>query len=324
MSMPLPLHRKSMMPLKAAVAMVALCFALAGCNGANESASLEQTVAAPQSSSPMVALATNAPLLPAPSQPIAALPGEAGSIASLRSHDYVNGFRQDILLRGSPVRSITNSLTILARTSRQVTLDEATPLFKPTEATIRSELARQFPHMTMQVVERASGNAYGPYGLALGRGDGTIHCIYAWQWIDENRLPAEAGVTGPVSVRIRLCRADTSFDAMAALVDHLTLSRDAGPSYAAAGTSDAAIVAGPDESDLGHTVRRKRARHLAAHRVRGLADARRNSRQGDTGLVGPTFTATPIAGTPSTAPLAMDLPPQAYLGPKAGASMRAN
>ena len=44
-----------------------------------------------------------------------------------------------------------------------------------------------------------------------------------WQWIDANRLPSDAGVMGPVSLRIRLCQAGTTFDAMASLVDRLVI-----------------------------------------------------------------------------------------------------
>ena len=44
-----------------------------------------------------------------------------------------------------------------------------------------------------------------------------------WQWIDANRLPRDAGVMGPVSVRVRLCQTGTTFDALASLVDHLVI-----------------------------------------------------------------------------------------------------
>lgn len=299
-------------------AMVVLCVGLAGCNNATDpaGASLDESIAAPPSalsysSSPaqMMALTTSAP-----TQPIAALPEEAGAIASVRSHAYVNGFRQDILLKNNAVHAVPNSLTILARTSRQATLDEATPLFKPSEPTVRAELGKQFPHIGMQVVERPSSNAYGPYGLALGRGTGTVHCLYMWQWIDENRLPQDSGVSGPVSVRVRLCQANTTFDAMAALIDHLTIGHDATTRYALASNDGAGIVAGPTEADPAKPAPRRHVRRLAQH-IKHVAVAQSDPDRNEPRLVEPQ----PSAASPAVVtPLSTDLPPQAYLGPGAG------
>ncbi len=43
---------------------------------------------------------------------------------------------------------------------------------RPTETGIRAELAAAFPGTAMQVVTRPAANAYGPYGLAVGRAAG--------------------------------------------------------------------------------------------------------------------------------------------------------
>ena len=301
--------------IRNAGAMLALCLGLAGCHSASDpsSVSLEQSMSPPSvGPSQMMALTSpgqSAPSSHAPSQPVASLPAEAGAVGSVREHEYVNGFRQDILLKGNAVKGVPNSLTLLTRTTRQTTLDEATPLFKPTEPAIRAELGRQFPHIAMQVVERSSTNNYGPYGLALGRGPGTIRCLYMWQWIDENRLPAEAGVTGPMSVRIRLCQADTTFDAMAALVDRLSI----GGGGAVAGVGGSDIVAGPTEAAPTKAAPRRHLKRVAAHRVRRVNEARRDPVANETPFTAPLpANAAPAMPTP----LSTDLPPQAYLGPK--------
>ncbi len=92
---------------------------------------------------------------------------------------------------------------------------------KPTEAGIRAELAGAFPGVAMQVVTRPSANAYGPYGLAIGR-NGATRCLYAWQWIAEAPVLA-GGAPAPLSLRLRLCREDMTFEAMAAAVTQLRL-----------------------------------------------------------------------------------------------------
>ena len=289
-------------------ALACVCLVLGACERASDPAagSLEQSVAAPQSR--MMALSSTS-VAQAPAQAVATLPPEAGDVADVRGHAFVDGFRQDIFLKGSPLSAIRNSVTVLARTSHVATLDEATPLFKPMEAAIRSEIGRQFPHVAMQVVERSSSNGYGPYGLALGRGQGDAHCLYMWQWVDENRLPPEAGLSGPVSVRVRLCQSGTTFDAMAAMLDHLTI-RMAGPTSVAA--NDGGIVDAPATDK---PVATKKARHASVHHARHIA-ARRDETRDEAVLTQPVVSPQPA----STASFATDLPPQALLGPKAASA----
>ncbi len=309
--------------------------ALAGCttDGRGGAASLEDSVQPP---SRMVALAGPHE---AARSPLAALPAAAGAVAGVKSRGYVDGVRQDIALNGGAVRTIGNGITVLARTSRQQTLDEAVPLYKPTEGAIRSEIGAQFPHLPMQVVERPASNGYGPYGLALGRAPGNVHCAYMWQWIDANRLPRGGDLVGPASVRVRLCRADMSFDAMAAVMDQLVIApagaapvpQGAAPSDLRQAAEPQVIVAAdvapepreaePDVAPLAAPAHRAR-RHRVAHRrprpvvVDAVAVREAAPPIGD----GPRYMSA-VATAPSAAPqpaapvLPADLPPQAYSGP---------
>lgn len=106
-------------------------------------------------------------------------------------------------------------------------LEGSVSIAKPTEAGIRAELAEQFPDVDMKVTGRSARNTYGPYGFAVGRrADGT-RCLYAWQWVDDvqPRLgKTEARIPG--SVRVRLCHADLTFEALAASIDQLKLVPD--------------------------------------------------------------------------------------------------
>ncbi len=318
-------------------ALVGLCLVAGACTHGNENASLEQSIASPAAPrSQMLALA---PGRARDAGPLATLPEAAGGVQTVRTHDYTNGLRQDILLKGGSVHGIRNSITLLARTDGRQTLDEQVPLFKPTEAAIRSELGAQFPHLAMQVAERESHNAYGPYGLALGRTDGDGRCLYMWQWIDANRLPRDAGVMGPVSVRVRLCQTGTTFDALASLVDHLVIGAAGATGEAMRGDDQLHVIAAPeavasaDEATLAPPHRRVAKRHAASGRSRIRIAEHRTAAAPD--MAGSETPSQPrfMASQPTApaqqsaarqqsadvvpAKLSTDLPPEAYLGPKA-------
>lgn len=264
---------------------------------------------------------------------IAALPVEAAAQGSVRSRDYVDGFRQDIALGGARVPMVSNGMTVLVRTDARDTLDERVPLQRPTEAAVRSEIGAAFPHIAMQVVDRERSNDYGPYGLALGRVGPDTRCLYMWQWIDSNRLPRDAGLVGPATVRVRLCRVGTSFDEMAGWVDHLVI----GPQDASA-TSDAGLVLPVSEAQTAETTKpsphRTARRRVAEHRHRrSTTVASRDVDPSDTVMApapapkGPRYLTSavapatpratlPIVAAASAAPkFGGDLPPEALAGP---------
>ena len=314
-----------------------LCLVLTACTHASDGVSLEQSV--PSADVRMMALAPEQGVT-LHGRPIATLPDE--QVASVKEHGYVDGLRQDILLKGGAQRDVQNSVTILARTSRRDTLDEQVPLVRPTEPQIRSEIGGAFPHLDMRIAERESRNSYGSYGLALGRAAGDVRCAYMWQWIDENRLSADAALAGPVSIRVRLCQTGVTFDAMAAEMDHLTIGGPAAMQQAAAaplGVIEAPTGAREPVSRLrsvhGHKPRPS-AHRVAAHRaLRQTRVARREEPVAVPADLAPgprymgvTPVSAPIAQQAAVASavpkLAGDLPAQAYLGPSASTGAARN
>ena len=318
----------------------AVCLAVAGCNSTSQQSSvaLEDSIQPQQTK--MMALAPAARRQTSDVPPIAALPGSLGSVISVKTRNYSDGLRQDIAMQGGAIRTITNGMTVLVRTTRQSTLDESVPLFKPTEGAIRSEIGAQFPRIPMQVVDRQSSNNYGSYGLALGRAAGDVHCLYMWQWIDASHLPQSTDLTGPASIRVRICRADMTFDAMAAALDHLVLGRESGPAIPdrVATNDEARVIVTPAAVDVtvateeidpppSDTPRPKRVRrhHHAKPKHAEVAAASRDAVSDGSGdeprymspVAPPAARSQPVTNTAVSA-MPVDLPPQAYLGPKAG------
>ena len=298
-------------------ALGSLCVMMGACTHASDSASLEQSV--PSKNQRMMALAPDQGQARY-GRPIAVVPGEQA--VSVREHRYVNGLRQDILLKGGALRGVQNGLTILAHTSRQETLDEQVPLVRPSESGIRSEIGSVFPHLDMQIAERESSNAYGPYGLALGRAGGDVRCAYMWQWIDENRMPAEAAPAGPLSIRVRLCRAGVTFDEMASEMDHLAIGGEQVAGLEPPGVIGAAAAREP----VAHAREPREIRRVASHHVRRPANLERREEivSAPAGAVSGsrymgTMPAAPnyqqAAAAPVAPKFAGDLPAQAYLGP---------
>ncbi len=193
---------------------LALAVALGACTA-------QERAAAPRFTSLDAAALAAVPAATAPRRatPVVVLPAWIGKPASVRERDGAGGFEQAITLSSPGHRSGRDDL-ILVSSPKDGGLD-AVLGGKPTEAGIRAELASAFPGLAMQVVTRPSANAYGAYGLAIGR-KGATRCLYAWQWIPEAPVLA-GGAPTPLSVRLRLCRDDMTLEAMAAAVTQLRL-----------------------------------------------------------------------------------------------------
>lgn len=178
----------------------------------------QERAAAPRFAS-LDAAALPAGPVPLRATPVVVLPAWIGRPVSVRERDGAGGFEQAITLSPPGHRSAHKDL-ILVSSPRDGGLDGVLG-GKPTEAGIRAEIAGAFPGLAMQVVTRPSANAYGPYGLAIGR-TGATRCLYAWQWIPAAPVLA-GGAVVPLSLRLRLCRDDVAFEAMAAAVTQLRL-----------------------------------------------------------------------------------------------------
>jgi len=278
---------------------------------------------------------------------VVALPAWIGRPTRLRERDEAGAFAQTIVL-GSTPRGDPGENAIRVGVWRSGSAPE--PLGdgsldvpdKPTEAGIRAEMADAFPGIAMQVVTRPAANAYGPYGLAIGRNGAGARCLYAWQWIAA--APAlDAGQDGaaPMSLRVRLCRADITLEAMAAAVNQLRIvPRFAGHAVAESPSAPNPHATGPrrrirstpDAIARAEPVARRE--FAAAGAVAASPSAVDPAGRRYLGVDTPTVAAPPVdvmrgtlaglgGGAPSTGSgiLAADLPPEAYRGP-AGPSTR--
>ncbi|MGU3463682.1 cellulose biosynthesis protein BcsN [Methylobacterium sp. C33D] len=159
-----------------------------------------------------------------PATPMVVLPDWAGRPVRLRERDGADAFEQTVSLSPAP-RGAGGENGVLLRLPRGgASGDAGTAGGRPTEAGIRAELAAAFPGTAMRVVTRPAANAYGPYGLAVGRTAGGARCLYAWQWIAAAPdLDPASGRPGPASVRVRLCRDEITLEAMAASINQIKL-----------------------------------------------------------------------------------------------------
>jgi hypothetical protein len=253
--------------------------------------------------------------------PLVVLPAWIGRPVALRERDGAGGFEQAITLSPPGARGGRDDL-VLVSAPKEGALD-AILGGKPTEAGIRAELAGAFPGMAMQVVARPSANAYGPYGLAIGR-NGATRCVYAWQWIPDAPVLA-GGASAPLSLRLRLCRDDVTVEAMAAAVTQLRLV----PRFSGEAVAVPARIASRPGRPPGERVHHARPAPVAAApgpassgpRYLGEADERPPSATGaSAGTVRSILAGTVDAPSPALASLPPDaaiLPPEATRGPVA-------
>ncbi len=162
------------------------------------------------------------------------LPGDVGAVAKIREQNYPNGTRQEIALVGDKLTTGENVIDVsIQTTGRADGLGGGLRIGKPSEQGIRTEILSRFPDVRMGIVTRPMRNAYGVFGIAIGKHANGARCLFAWQWIDDIHDIAQgssgfsrlgsliSSSTTPVSIRIRLCRGDQTADQLAALVEGL-------------------------------------------------------------------------------------------------------
>jgi hypothetical protein len=163
---------------------------------------------------------------------VLALPAAAGRAGKLTEKQFGNGWRQSVSLDGAKIAGDWNDLTIEIQ-SQPAAAGETGELrlAKPTEEGIRKEILARFPATPMRIVTRPQRNALGPFGLAIGAGEGSLRCAFAWQWLDN--LPAAArgekanffnSGEMAASIRMRLCRSGVSADDLALWYERLDVT----------------------------------------------------------------------------------------------------
>ncbi|WP_018389687.1 cellulose biosynthesis protein BcsN [Ancylobacter sp. FA202] len=80
-----------------------------------------------------------------------------------------------------------------------------------TDEAISEEMEQALPGLGMSPSTYFVQNRYGPFGYALGRGQGRDLCMYAWQRIQgQDRVNVLTGDRGVLSVRLRFCQSGAS------------------------------------------------------------------------------------------------------------------
>lgn len=162
------------------------------------------------------------------------LPEGAGPVLRIREKNFVNGTRQEIVIATDKGTYGENVIDVHIRTA-EPSAKHVNPMMigPPSESGIRTEILSRFPDVQMNIVTRPMRNGMGPFGLAIGRHPSGSRCIFAWQWIDDlresspgmsNLVKMNALMSGrglAASVRIRLCRSDSTVDQLAAQIEGL-------------------------------------------------------------------------------------------------------
>ncbi len=162
------------------------------------------------------------------------LPETAGQILRIREKNFVNGTRQEIVIATDKGTYGENVIDVHIRTA-EPSAKHVNPMMigPPSESGIRTEILSRFPDVPMNIVTRPMRNALGPFGLAIGRHPAGSRCIFAWQWIDDlresspgmsNLVKMNALMSGrglAASIRIRLCRSDSTVDQLAGHIEGL-------------------------------------------------------------------------------------------------------
>jgi len=338
--------------MKAKIALFPpLLAALAGCHsGASSGPSLDMMA---QAAAPAAATRAAPPRAASVDSALAHLPEGAGGIRAVRERYYPNGYGQDIVLDSDAPRGASH-VAVSIQNGRAPASSEKAPVWKPGEAGVKGEIAREFPGMVMRVVANGGyENRYGRFGVAVGSDGGALRCIYAWQYVDDARrsfdhgarIPLDGVEAAPAAVRIKLCRTDATADALVAYAKAIVIDIPEG--YAS--SPPVALRIAPAQAPRLRAARapsRKDIAHRPAHRAEATQEAQFQTPAYPSAY--PTYPAAPVspyaqapmaalpvmpaaqpvAGAPrylapvaaaapasSSASLDASLPPQAYRGP---------
>ncbi|MCW2285479.1 hypothetical protein M2323_003378 [Rhodoblastus acidophilus] len=212
--------------MKAKLVLPPLLLALAGCNTSSSGPSLDMMA---QAAGPAALVHATPPRAASPDSALARLPDAAGAIKAVRERHYPNGYGQDIVL-ASDAPGGASHIAVSIQNGPASASTEKAPVWKPGEAGIKAELAREFPGLAMRVVVNGGyENRYGRFGVAVGRDGEALRCIYAWQYVDDARrsfghgarITLAGGEAAPAAMRIKLCRTDLTVDELVAQVQAL-------------------------------------------------------------------------------------------------------
>ena len=173
-----------------------------------------------------------------PSRALAFLPASAGPVVSVLETRRSNAVMQEIVLAGDHATAGENKINVTALVPPDLSMrngGDPIKLAPPTDITIENELGEKFPSIAMHLSATYDRNGQGPFGFAIGHPSPVTTCIYAWQYIGPNGpISLFDGASGrapqPVSVRVRLCAAQTTEQALVDTVRQMVVMPP-GPSY---------------------------------------------------------------------------------------------
>lgn len=157
------------------------------------------------------------------------LPPPGGpAVISVLERRYANAIEQSILLANDSAAPGENRIDAVfwgPADAQNVPADNRLKLDHSTVRDIQLEMIEAFPGIAMQVSTFYAQNGYGPFGYAVGRGPGRSTCIYAWQRVEppRNRFGEPAGA-GAIKLRVRLCRGNSSEEALLRVLYGITIS----------------------------------------------------------------------------------------------------
>ncbi|MBF9235200.1 cellulose biosynthesis protein BcsN [Microvirga alba] len=137
-------------------------------------------------------------------------PGGVAVIAVLQKK-YVNGVSQEIALSTASRTTGQNAfyVSLISDSTARSDIDDTLKLSPLTQERIQTEMDERLPGIDMRTSLFYVQNKYGPFGYATGRSAAGDVCLYAWQQIEPSQ-GAFFVTSGAVSVRLRLCDADTT------------------------------------------------------------------------------------------------------------------
>ncbi|MBJ3786479.1 cellulose biosynthesis protein BcsN [Devosia sediminis] len=137
-------------------------------------------------------------------------PGGPG-IVSVVSIIYSNARHQDIYLETNARSTGENKISVTQFIGKGGDGSDSRLRDVPfTEVNLTEAALAAWPGSGMSVSPYFVQNNYGPFGYAIAKPANGDTCIYAWQRIEPTLKPSGAVDRGAISIRLQLCRRDTS------------------------------------------------------------------------------------------------------------------
>lgn len=161
------------------------------------------------------------------------LPRDSGQLLHLSESRYGNGLEQTIFYKGDINTFGENKVVVRLLQNKVWPRPKKSDLsLRPvTQRALAAEMGKALSGVRMQVSNVLHTNAYGPFGYALGRTAGNIHCIYGWQNLKGHGhepwgLFTKASNRPELSLRMRICRTGVTNKQLVNLMKRVRIEAD--------------------------------------------------------------------------------------------------